>query len=322
MSLRLETLQVAKLAPQLLGDSAELVRDFVLGQLDPSGGFLDRDGKPDLYYTVFGLDCLHALSATGSAEIPTEQIASYLDSFGCGDDLDLIHLSCLARCWAALPSVPAKSTGVSPQVLDAMLTRFEACQTEDGGYADRPAADQPAGSVYGSFVALGAYQDLGMLPPDPEALAAFVATTARSDGAYADGGDAGAATLPVTAAAVALLRNLGAPGINQASLLPTGALTASGTTARWLRAQCHPQGGFLAVPGAPMPDLLSTAVALHTLAGLEVSLAAMTEPCLDFIDSLWTNRGAFHGHWADDVVDCEYTYYGLLALGHLSVWAR
>jgi hypothetical protein len=43
------------------------------------------------------------------------------------------------------------------------------------------------------------------------------------------------------------------------------------------------------------------------------------EPCLDFIDSLWTNEGAFHGNWADDHVDCEYTFYGLLALGHLAV---
>src|SRR5439155_373210 len=34
---------------------------------------------------------------------------------------------------------------------------------------------------------------------------------------------------------------------------------------------------------------------------------------------LETNEGAFHGQWADDHVDCEYTYYGLLALGHLSL---
>jgi len=35
--------------------------------------------------------------------------------------------------------------------------------------------------------------------------------------------------------------------------------------------------------------------------------------------SLWTSRGAFYGNWADDVADCEYTYYALLALGHLSL---
>jgi hypothetical protein len=37
------------------------------------------------------------------------------------------------------------------------------------------------------------------------------------------------------------------------------------------------------------------------------------------LDSLWTNVGAFHGSWADDEPDAEYTFYGLVALGHASV---
>ena len=45
----------------------------------------------------------------------------------------------------------------------------------------------------------------------------------------------------------------------------------------------------------------------------------MKETCLDFVDSLWTSTGGFYGNWADDAIDCEYTYYGLLALGHLSL---
>jgi hypothetical protein len=68
-----------------------------------------------------------------------------------------------------------------------------------------------------------------------------------------------------------------------------------------------------------MPDLLSTATALHALAGLEAPIARVRESCLDFVDSLWTNEGGFHGHWADEHLDCEYTFYGLLALGHLSL---
>jgi hypothetical protein len=68
-----------------------------------------------------------------------------------------------------------------------------------------------------------------------------------------------------------------------------------------------------------MPDLLSTATALHALAILQVPLAPIHDSCLDFIDTLWTNRGGFYGSWADDTLDCEYTYYGLLALGHLTL---
>jgi prenyltransferase beta subunit len=87
----------------------------------------------------------------------------------------------------------------------------------------------------------------------------------------------------------------------------------------WLLKQMHPQGGFLAMPRAPLPDLLSTATSLHALACLETTLSNETrELCLDFLDSLWTAEGGFHGHWADDMLDAEYTFYGLLALGHLS----
>jgi hypothetical protein len=69
---------------------------------------------------------------------------------------------------------------------------------------------------------------------------------------------------------------------------------------------------------APLPDLLSTATALHALAAMHVDFSAAKEPCLDFIDTLWSSKGGFYGTWEDDVLDCEYTFYALLALGHLS----
>jgi hypothetical protein len=68
-----------------------------------------------------------------------------------------------------------------------------------------------------------------------------------------------------------------------------------------------------------MPDLLSTATALHALSSLKVELGPWKEPCLDFIDTLWNSRGGFCGNWEDSHLDCEYTYYALLALGHLSL---
>ena len=87
----------------------------------------------------------------------------------------------------------------------------------------------------------------------------------------------------------------------------------------WLLDRCHARGGFFASCSTPVPDLLSTATALHALSALHVPIAGLRDPCLDFVDSLWTNRGGFFGTWADDTVDCEYTFYALLALGHLSL---
>ena len=62
MSLRLEMLQVARVAPAVLGDATELVRNFLASQQNPDGGFRDRDGESDLYYTVFGLRRLGGVS--------------------------------------------------------------------------------------------------------------------------------------------------------------------------------------------------------------------------------------------------------------------
>ena len=113
-------------------------------------------------------------------------------------------------------------------------------------------------------------------------------------------------TVPATAAAITVLHQLRLP-INEAA-------------GDWLLAQIHSDGGWLAVPGAPIPDLLSTATALHALACLDRPLPdAVREKCLDFVDTLWSAEGGFHGHWADDALDAEYTFYGLLALGHLTV---
>src|SRR6267154_2305656 len=107
MSLRLEMLQVARLACKVLGDSAELTRRFLYGQVNEDGGFKDRAGKSDLYYTVFGLQGLAALailtpgpnSEFGDTIARTKR---YLESFGRGEGLDFVHLCSLARCWAAV----------------------------------------------------------------------------------------------------------------------------------------------------------------------------------------------------------------------------
>ena len=68
-----------------------------------------------------------------------------------------------------------------------------------------------------------------------------------------------------------------------------------------------------------MPDLLTTAVALHTLDAMQSPIEPIRESCLDFLDTLWNAEGGFHGNWSDDQLDIEYTYYGLLALGHLAL---
>lgn len=288
-------LQVARLAPQQLGDSTDLVVRFLGERLNSDGGFQDRAGASDLYYTVFGLEALIALQA----ELPADTATAYLKTFGDGAGLDFVHLACLARAWAAMPSAPDAAMS------RALIDRIEQHRSADGGYAQTPGAFQ--GTAYAAFLALGACQDLGVEMPEADRLLSSLATLRAGDGGYANRPGDGAGLTPVTAAVVMLLRHLDAP--------------VSPHLGMWLLDRCHAGGGFLAAPAAPMPDLLSTATALHALTALQVPLGVIAEPCLDFVDSLWTNRGGFYGTWADDQPDCEYTYYALLALGHLSLAA-
>lgn len=297
MSLRLEMLQVARLAPKVLGDSADLVRDFLLKQQNPNGGFKNRIGLSDLYYTVFGLDGLLALQA----RIDLEKTAAYLRSFEAGY-LDFVHTCCLARAWATLGQMDA-AMRPSPEFVKRLVVEVEKHRAADGGYFPFPGSE--FGAAYGSFLALGAYQDLGYQWPEPLRVIQSFKFLETPDGAWANERQVKAGATNATAAAVMVLRHLGAP-LNQESI------------GQWLLARAHPQGGFLAMPQAPIPDLLSTATALHTLAGLQISFGLVKESCLDFIDTLWTNEGSFHGHWEEDLLDTEYTFYALLALGHLS----
>jgi prenyltransferase beta subunit len=293
MSLRLQLLQVARLAPRLLADSTPLVKSFFERQFNEQGAACDRAGEPDLYYTIFALAGAQAMDAA----IPFAKTRQWLTSFGDGANLDLVHLGALARCWAVVGDASKAAT-------TSILANLEKFRKIDGGYNSDRGAN--FGTAYDAFVALGAYEDLGAKPPDALDLIRSLKRLETTDHAWSNRPGQKIGNLNATAGAVTLITHLGFP-VNSA-------------VGDWLLAQAAPQGGFLAIPGAPIPDLLSTATALHALACLERRIPSeIHERCLDFIDTLWSAEGGFHGHWADDFLDAEYTYYGLIALGHLSL---
>ncbi len=299
MTIRLDMRRAVNRASEALGESADAARAFLRRQLAPDGGFQGRDGRSDLYYTVFGLEASLALEAG----VPCDRVADYLGRFGTGESLDFVHLACLARCRANI-------SGICGEAMDArtrrdMAEHLQLYKAQDGGF--NAAAHAERGSAYGSFLALGAFQDLGIDCPNPDGMAASIQSLQMPDGGYANEATMTASATAATAAAICILHYMD-------RAIPDSAV-------HWLREQAHPQGGFTAIrlPTGPLiPDLLSTATALHALS-LAGALADDTrEKHLDYLDTLWTSQGGFRGHWADDVVDCEYTYYGLLSLGCLA----
>jgi len=75
-------------------------------------------------------------------------------------------------------------------------------------------------------------------------------------------------------------------------------------------------GGFKAFAHLDNADMLSTAVALFALDFAGSDLRLLKPACLDFIQSNYS-EGAFLSGDGDQIADVEYTFYGLLALGVL-----
>lgn len=293
---------MARLAPKVLGDATSLVASFLRQQMTSEGAFADRQGRSDLYYTVFGLEALLALQEA----LPVDKTQVYLRQQLDHAALDFVHLCSLARCAASL-ELELECSVFSLDEKATLLSRVENYRTPNGGYHGTPG--KTSGSAYGALLAYGAYADMGFELPESERLLASLAELRLDDGSYANEPGMKEGTTTSTAAAVVITQHLTSPVCNDA---------ASRQTGDWLLQRIHLSGGFLAVARAPLPDLLSTATALHALETLQRSFEHLKEPCLDFVDTLWSAQGGFHGHWADDHLDVEYTSYGLLALGHLS----
>ncbi len=216
-------LQVARLAPKQLGESRDLVAGFLRERLNPDGGFQDRAGASDLYYTVFGLDALIALAGRRCRSSGPPR---YLDGFGDGAGLDFVHVACLARGWAALrrqPDAARRRSACSP------ASKRAAAATA----AMRRRRARAHGSAYGAFLALGAYQDLGRALPDADGVLASLRRPARrrrqlrqSSRAAVRGHD----RRPPPPCWC--MRHLDAPPDRDAGM--------------WLLDRCHPRGGFFA----------------------------------------------------------------------------
>lgn len=275
-----------------LGSSLDLMRDFLRSLMMPDGGFKGRGQASDLYYTAFALDCMAAIDM----DIVADVVVRYLNGFASGDRLDLVHLACLTRSWKRVGL-----EGMSEVSKQGLIANIKSCRSADGGYSREKNA--AFGSIYGCFFAESAFQDLGCLLPDSRCVVKSIRALKTSDGLFRAERGVEIVTTNAVAGAILLMKSINGSVEDEA--------------VSWLVQQCHDGGGFVASPDAPVPDLVSTATALFALQEAGASFDEISEKCIDFVEGLWSDCGGFMGHWLDDDVDCEYTFYGLLSLGVL-----
>lgn len=285
MSIRGDMLRLAAAGAERLPGGREPVVEFLLARRTDDGGFRGRGEASDLYYDAFAAQALAALGAECPARFPDR-----LRECGDGGSLDLVHLAALIRCRSIVDPPAGRK-------LEAMRRRVEAFRADDGGYADEPGADH--GSAYGCFLALGALQDLGVELPDADGVARCI-DSLRSGGGYVNDPTLPVAMAPSTAAAVVALTRLGR--------------VVDPETLDWLLSLHRSGGGIAAAEGIEEPDLLSTATAMTAVVTAGGDVSPVAEPCASFACELYAD-GGFRGNLRDHAADCEFTFYGLLALG-------
>ncbi|MCK5804514.1 MAG: hypothetical protein KAI66_16870 [Lentisphaeria bacterium] len=284
-------LGTASRAMKLLDESsADAMRAYVEGKFLSCGAAVDRAGQADIYYTFFGLGCLRAFDV----QAPPEASTFLRDRIDRGGG-DFVHTAALALCAGMVPlGLPRRR---------ALAAAIETFRTVDGGYGTKEGA--ACATPYATYLALLAHGALGLSPANAAQARQAILPCEQADGSYVNRRGETAANVTTTAAAA------GVHGI--CGRRPSRHLLA------WVQSQYSQGGGFRSSPNAPLPDLLSTAVALHTLRQSRVRLLPeVKRDCLVFVQDLWQEDGGFAGSIADDLTDCEYTFYALVALGALA----
>ena len=286
-------------------------REFLIASQYADGGFPNRAGKSDLYYTGFTLRALAGLGAI-TPRI-RDHVAGFIrqQPFPPTGLIDLVSLLYVVRLIQS-----ARGAGLLPAHWQrTVVAALEKHRSADGGYAKT--AGGSVGSTYHTFLAALACEMIGESLPEPRRIAEFLKSRKRDDGGFVE--------LPVmkrsgtnpTAAAVGLGAMLARRSV-AVSLLGRAPVSriADGVVRCLLGLQAD-DGGFRANGVAPAADLLSTFTALLTLDGLSALQRADGAAAMRFVRALVLPGGGFRGGIWDDRADAEYTFYGLGSLALL-----
>lgn len=270
--------------------SSEELLQFLLSQQNSNGGYKDRGGRSDLYYSLFGGLMIRAWSKehrAGSREPVTRnsqlvaesglKLKQFIDKQSCGNVSGFIEQCCLALLQKELKInrfsrittllILGKSFWKERYSINLSYRSFVLFLTLDAVLPFRGVLKRLSGKMLSRI-------EVDMHSPCSE-----------------------------VAAKVFLQKMLNQDGEKDQKLLKSFACES---------------GGFKAFAHLQQADMLSTAVALFALDFAGSDLRLLKPACLDFIQQNFVD-GAFLSGDGDQTADLEYTFYGLLALGVLVV---
>ena len=288
---------LSKLDPQ----RRERHQRFILSTQHPSGGFCDREGSADLYYTGFAVRGLAILD--GLALQDCERIAEYLRQHV---QRSLTVIDLVSWLYSALVVQASGGPDVlpdwSPDWTSRLAAMLESFRTADGGYAKTD--EGAAGSTYHSFLVALCYELIGQPLPNPNRLIQFLFDRQREDGGFVEIQQMKRSGTNPTAAAAALLQMLGAMDDEIRE-----------DVRQFLLEVRSGEGGFQANTRIPFADGLSTFTGLLTAQDLSLGEILKPADVANFGRTLEFPDGGFRGASWDQQPDVEYTFYGLGVLG-------
>jgi prenyltransferase beta subunit len=286
----------------LLGNALDLldeqgrgeVLQFLLSQQNADGGFRDRGGRSDLYYSLFGGLMIRAWSMESEVRSPKSEVTQpatctpqlvteskeKLTRFVQEKFLSKVS-GFIERCCLVLLQKELKTGWISRIRSIFSLGR--------SFWKER----QSINLSYRSFVL---FLTLDAVFPFPRLLKFGAGKMLKQTVVDQH------SPCSEVAARVFLQRMMNKDGSKETELLMSFACET---------------GGFKAFAHLDQADMLSTAVALFALDFSGVDLRLLKPACLDFIQSNYF-EGAFLSGDGDQTMDVEYTFYGLLALGVLA----
>jgi hypothetical protein len=275
----------------LTAETADEIRNFILRKQTPGGGFADRAGNGDIYYSLFGYFIAEAYAVNVVIEPLKGFVRAEIDS----KNLSGVHLYCAAILYSKLFGADNTSLALGHKIKQELQSTHQHIN---------PSAHQPISTSthqhipYSSFMGFLALYYLEDFPAIKHLLNQYrISTSAHRPIATIT--TSPHQPCPVTAANALLLQLSNRP---------------DPSSEEKIKSFYRLSGGFAAVSNAPCEDLLSTGVALYALKFIDADIRTLKPQCLSFVDNLYED-GGFRAVQTDSETDVEYTFYGLLALG-------